>query len=133
MKKILAILLATMLLAGTFAIAAQAAVNFSSVPSSTTISKGFAKRNADFFRKLDLQDPALEFSVDDDSQFAIDRLTGKMTFKGGPGTTFGGPKVTIWLGSTVMKEVEVKVVYEWYEYFVILFAAGYFWIYTINN
>ena len=132
MKKILAVLLATTLLLGAFAVAAQA-INWNSVSSNITVSKGFAKRNADFFKKLDQEDSALEFSVPNNAQFTIDRQTGKMTFKGGPASMLSGPTVSIWRNDELVKEVSVRVAYEWYEYFVIIFAAGYFWIYTINN
>ena len=132
MKKFFATLLVMMLLLCSVAVAAQA-INWNSVSDNIVVSKGFAKRNADFFVKLDKEDPSLEFKVEPNSQFTIDRATGKMTFKGGPASLLSGPAVSIFKNDQLMKKVNVRVVYEWYEYFVIIFAAGYFWIYTINN
>jgi len=132
MKKLFATLLVMLLLLCSVTVAAQA-INWNSVPGKITVSKGFAKRNADFFVKLDKEDPALEFKAEPNSQFTIDRLTGKMTFKGGPASVFSGPSVSIFKNNQLVKKVNVRVQYEWYEYFVIIFAAGFFWIYAVNN
>lgn len=129
MKKILAILLSALLFAGIFAAPASAALN--NVASSISVSKGFAKNGADYFESLKAADGSLTFSAPSNSQFTINPNTGKLTFKTGP-SSFLPVDVTVSDG-TDSQVVKVSVNYEWYEYFVIIFAAGWFWISAVNN
>ena len=133
MKKILAILLALVLTVGIGAIAASA-VDVDAVPMETSISvgKGFAKNGAKYFMNLKELDPTLSFSAPENSQFTINPVTGKMTFKTGPASLIPvNVTVTFDDGSTLV--VKVSTYYEFYEYLVIIFAAGIFWIAAVNN
>ena len=128
MKKIIAVLLSALLFVAVFAAPASA---LSNIPSSTSVSKGFAKNGADFFVNLKKADASLTFSAPSNSQFTIDYNTGKLTFKTGP-SSFLPVEVTVSDG-VESQAVKVTVNYEWYEYFVIIFAAGWFWIAAVNN
>jgi len=135
MKKLLAILLAAMMLCGISAVAAQAAeadvITLADLPDSAAIHKGFAKINADFFISVKAEFPDATFTVEPNSQFSINLSSGKMTFQTGFSSLIPIP-VTITSGEDT-KVVNVTTYYEWYEYFVIVFAAGIFWIAAVNN
>ena len=136
MKKILSILLALVLTVGIGAVAASAAEGDAfddalNVAASISVGKGFAKNGAKYFMELKAQDPDMTFSVEDNSQFTINPNTGKMTFKTGLPNLLPIP-VTVVSGGDVMT-VNVTTYYEWYEYLVIVFAAGIFWIAAVNN
>ena len=127
MKKIIAVLLSALLLVAVFAVPASA--DIAGYADEVTISKGFAKANADYFS--DRHTAGTTYSYAPNSQFDI-FLDGTMRFKGGPATIFSPVKVTVTSGGAT-QVVRVRVYYEWYEHFVNLFAAGWFWIYAINN
>jgi len=128
MKKILAILLSALLFVSVFAAPASAAI--AGYTDKITVSKGFAKANADYFAKR--HTAGTTYSYAPNSQFDINQ-DGTMRFKGGP-SFFGlfPVEVTVKKGADT-QVVKVSTYYEWYEYFVIVFAAGWFWIYSVNN
>ena len=128
MKKIIAILLSALLFGAIFAAPASAAIVAS---DSVRIHKGFAKHGANFFVDLKEVYPDMTFSVESNSQFTIELRTGKMKFQTGPSSIFPIP-VTVSSGGET-KIINVTTYYEWYEYFVIVFAAGIFWIAAVNN
>jgi len=127
MKKALAILLAALLFTGIFA-APAAAVD---VESLITVNKGFTKQGADYFMNLKAANPDMTFSADINTQFTIDPDTGKMTFKTGVSTNI--PSNVYVTSGGVTQVVQVATSYAWYEYFLIVLAAGHFWIALINN
>ena len=128
MKRTLAILLTALLFAGIFAAPAAAAA---AIPSSVTVHKGFAKINRNVFVDLKAEYPDMTFEADN-NQFSIDRNTGKLTFKTGLASSVVPVDVKVTTGGTT-QVVKVTTYYEWYEYFVIIFAAGLFWIAAVNN
>ena len=132
MKKILSILLALALTLSIGAIAVSAAdADDLNVAASISVGKGFAKHGAKYFMELKALDPSLTFSAPDNNQFTIHPNTGKLTFKTGlPSLTPVDVTVTSAEGAHV---VQVSTYYEWYEYLVIVFAAGLFWISAVNN
>ena len=133
MKKLLSILLALLMLAGIGAIAASAedAAADAALPTAIRVHKGFAKHNADFFKNLKKLDGTSTFSAPPNGQFTIDMISGKMTFQTGLASIVPIP-VTV-TSSSGSQTVLVTTYYEWYEYFVIVFAAGLFWIAAVNN
>ena len=134
MKKLLAVFLAVLTLFSVGAISSSAASLDSIVrDEEIVVFKGFNKKNADYFEKLDAANPSLEFSAEPNKMFVIDQYTGKLTFATGLSSReYGSKTVTVYLGEET-KEIEVTALYEWYEYFVIVFAAGLFWISSVNN
>lgn len=137
MKKVSALLLAILLtlgMAATFtAPAAAAGLEDITIANEITVYKGFNKKNANYFILLKLKNPDLQFTAEANDMFTINQFNGKMTFNTGLSSRSLGPvKVTVHLGEET-KVVEVKALYEWYEYFVIVFAAGLFWISAVNN
>jgi len=147
MKKILAILLTVAMALGMFALAASAievppadidAQNAARLQqlfpnNNVRIHMGFAKHNADYFSQHVAANPGMTFSVEPNSLFTINRTTGRLTFNTGPSSLLRGRQtVTVHLGGA-SRTVNVLAYYEWYEYFVILFAAGIFWIAAVNN
>lgn len=130
MKKILAALLAALLLFGMFTFAA-AADETTALASSISVHKGFAKHNADVFEIYKAENPSATFIAGDNNQFSINAATGKLTFKTGP-ASLSAVEVTVTTDAG-QQTVEVKTYYEWYEYLVIVFAAGWFWIAAVNN
>ena len=131
MKKILSILLALALALSIGAVAASAAAADLNVASSISVGKGFAKNGAKYFMELKALDPSLTFSAPDNDQFTIHPDTGKLKFMTGPASlTPVDVTVTSADGAQV---VQVSTYYEWYEYLVIVFAAGLFWIAAVNN
>jgi len=133
MKKIIAILLCALLFAAIFAAPTSAAITGYVIDESITVNKGFNKHNADYFQKLDTKNPGFQFTAESNSMFSIDLDTGKMKFNTGFSSLINGPvNVTVTLG-TETQVVQVTTRYEWYEYFIIVFAAGLFWISAVNN
>ncbi|MDR2686471.1 MAG: hypothetical protein LBB75_01865 [Oscillospiraceae bacterium] len=133
MKKILAILLVTLLSAAVFAAPASAAISGYTIDEAITVNKGFNKNNADYFQKLDAKNADFEFTAESNNMFSIDMETGKMKFNTGFSSLLYGPaEVTVHLGDET-QIVKVTTRYEFYEYFVIVFAAGLFWISAVNN
>jgi len=129
MKKIIAVLLSALLFAGVFAAPASAAVE---VKASISVHKGFAKNGDNkYFMQLKAANPGTTFDADANSQFTIDRNTGKLTMKTGLASLVP-VEVRVTSGG-VTQVVKVTTYYEWYEYFVIVFAAGLFWIAAVNN
>ena len=127
MKKILAILLSALLFGAIFAAPASAAI--SGYQSEITVSKGFAKANANYFSVRHTEGTTYDYTPN--SQFDVN-LDGTLRFKGGPSSLFP-VEVTVANTNGDTQVVKVSTYYEWYEYFVIVFAAGWFWIYAINN
>jgi len=133
MKKILCILLSALLFVGIFAAPASAAISGYAIDNAITVNKGFNKNNADYFQKLNASNSDFRFTVENNSMFSIDAETGKMKFNTGFSSLIYGPaKVTVHLGEET-QVVEVTTRYEFYEFFVIVFAAGLFWISAVNN
>ena len=128
MKKILAVLLSALLFVAIFAAPASAAIN---AADSIRVHKGFAKNGADYFVNLKKAYPGMTFSVEANNQFTINPTTGKMTFQTGLSSLRPIPVKVMSGGET--KTINVTTYYEWYEYFVIVFAAGIFWIAAVNN
>jgi len=128
MKKVIAIVLSALLLGAIFAAPASAALN---VSPSVSVHKGFAKNGADYFEDLKKAYPDMTFSAENNSQFTINPSSGKLTFKTGLPSILP-VSVTVVSGDETAV-VKVTTYYEWYEYFVIVFAAGLFWIAAVNN
>ena len=128
MKKILAILLSVLLIGAIFAAPASAAIN---AADSIRVHKGFAKINADYFERLKVAYPDMTFCVEGNNQFSIDPVSGKMKFQTGFSSLLPIPVTVVSESGT--KVINVTTYYEWYEYFVIVFAAGIFWIAAVNN
>ena len=133
MKKIFAILLSVLLFATVFAAPASAAINGYVIDKSITVNKGFNKNNADYFQKLHAKNSDFKFTAESNSMFSIDLDTGKMKFNTGFSSLINGPVNVIVTLGTETQIVQVTTRYEWYEYFVIVFAAGLFWISAVNN
>ena len=132
-KKLLSVLLSALLLTAIFAAPASAAINGYAISDAITVNKGFNKNNADYFQKLDRENPDFQFEAENNRMFSIDRETGKMKFNTGfSSLIYGTVDVKVTLGNDE-QIVKVTTQYEFYEYFVIFFAAGLFWISAINN
>ena len=137
MKKLLSAVLALVLALGIFSVAAAAASsdNLDDIfpENRVVVYKGFNKKNADYFVKKNANNPGLTFSVEPNPMFIIDEYTGKLTFMTGFSSNVHGPvDVTARLNGE-SKVIQVRAQYEPYEYFVIIFAAGLFWISAVNN
>jgi len=158
MKKLLAILLAAMMTLGMFAIAvsadyaadyaaeyaeeinlsASAAVLAELFPEDNVrIHMGFAKHNADYFSSRATE--GMRFSLvtptfyETDRLFSINRATGAIRFNVGPSSLLRGAQTVRVSLDGAIRDVTVRAYYQWYEYFVIIFAAGWFWMAAINN
>jgi len=132
MKKTLAILLSALLFLGLFAAPAAAAIDGVVIADAVTMNRGFNKNGADYFVNLAKNNTGLEFTANA-STFSINQQTGKIKFNTGLASFSLFPEeVTVHRGSET-QVVKVTARYEWYEYFVIVFAAGLFWISAVNN
>jgi len=132
MKKTLAILLTALLFTGIFAAPASAAISGVVIADAVTMNRGFNKNGTDYFVNLAKNNAGLEFTAKANT-FSIDQYSGKIKFNTGLGSFALIPEeVTVHRGGET-QVVKVTARYEWYEYFVIVFAAGLFWISAVNN
>ena len=149
MKKLLAILLAGMLTLGAFAVAAYAepaeeielqnATTLATlfVYDEVSMNMGLFKQNASYFADIAAANPEmnLTFNSNSNTLFTIHPTTGVMSFKSGFSSLLrGSHSVTITHAGELHNQrvIKINAYYEWYDYLLVVFAFGLFWLPGVN-